>query len=69
MKLRKGQRVQMTAEAVAKLQPREGRTVGTVRGLTQDGQYLRVHRDGMETTDTYEPGFWEPLEEARETPV
>jgi hypothetical protein len=58
----KGQRVQMTQQAVTNGVVRKLPVYGTVVGHgRKHWKHIRVQRDGRKTVSTYAPIFWEPI--------
>lgn len=62
MKLEIGMRVEMTNEAVkAFLDQPSGVRTGTVCGLSRDGLFVYVIKDGYVGSHRYHPSFWKPV--------
>ena len=61
-----GQRVRLTAAGrEAGLQGNRETAMGTVRGLGSQRGRIRVQPDGIRSTYTYHPSFWESAEGER----
>ena len=61
-----GQRVAMTREAIESgLDGLHKRRIGTVKGFSRDGQYVRVLRDGdhYKNASAYSVNFWTVIDD------